>query len=133
MRLVFRTSHGLLQVLEDRLEKVGLSATKLVVLERLAMSKTPTSLGVLAVHAACAKSNITQMIDRLEVEGLVARKADPEDRRSVLAALTQKGHARCEEALAIQREVAISVFTELSPEGRTELRTRLELLLRQIT
>jgi DNA-binding MarR family transcriptional regulator len=37
---------------------------------------------------ACVRSNITQLIDRMQAEGLVRRIPDPQDRRSVRAALT---------------------------------------------
>ncbi len=133
LRLLFRAQHAVAQALEPRLEKVGLSATKLLVLERLALAKVPLSLGQLAVFASCAKSNITQMIDRLEDDGLVTRKPDPEDRRAVLAVLTPKGQARCEEGLALQREFAAETFAALGPEGRAELRARLALLLKRLT
>lgn len=131
MRLLARTQHALGLRLERRLEALGLSATKLLVLERLAASPAPVALGQLAAHAGCAKSNITQLIDRLESEGLVVRRPDLADRRAVLATLTPKGHARCDEGLAAQRDVCGELFAELGPEGRGELRGRLESLLRQ--
>jgi len=37
------------------------------------------------------RSNITQLMDRLEKDGLVRRRADRDDRRSVLAELTPAG------------------------------------------
>jgi len=43
---------------------------------------------------SCVRSNVTQLIDRLEAEGLVTRVADPQDRRSVRAALTPLGSER---------------------------------------
>ena len=39
----------------------------------------------LAERLTCAKSNVTQLVDRLEADGLVRRKLDPSDRRSRLA------------------------------------------------
>lgn len=37
------------------------------------------------------KSSITRMVDRLLLKGLITRAADPDDRRSCLLALTEKG------------------------------------------
>jgi DNA-binding MarR family transcriptional regulator len=51
----------------------------------------PVPLGQFAERLSCVKSNITQFVDRLEVDGLVARRPDPRDRRTKLAALTTAG------------------------------------------
>ncbi|MCB8884049.1 MarR family transcriptional regulator [Acidisoma cellulosilytica] len=39
---------------------------------------------------------MTRAIDRLEAEGLIVRRADPTDRRSVLLAVTAAGERYCE-------------------------------------
>jgi len=51
-------------------------------------------LRALAEHCACVRSNITQLVDRLEAEKLVVRAGDPNDRRSIRAELTAEGRAR---------------------------------------
>jgi DNA-binding MarR family transcriptional regulator len=48
----------------------------------------------LADRLACVRSNITQLVDRLEAEKLVVRSDDPHDRRSILAELTSEGRKR---------------------------------------
>lgn len=77
--------------LDAALRPVGLSLAKLGVLHHLAEAKHPLPLSELAKHGHCVRSNITQMVDRLEQDGFVQRRADPGDRRSVLAALTPAG------------------------------------------
>ncbi|HMH19154.1 MAG TPA: MarR family transcriptional regulator, partial [Burkholderiales bacterium] len=42
----------------------------------------------------CVRSNITQLMDRLEADGLVRRVEDLADRRAVRAALTPLGRER---------------------------------------
>jgi DNA-binding MarR family transcriptional regulator len=42
----------------------------------------------------CVRSNITQLVDRLEADGLVRRVEDPEDRRAVRAVVTPRGKER---------------------------------------
>jgi len=54
------------------------------------------SLSDLADNQHCVRSNITQLVDRLEQDGLVRRRHDPADRRGVLAELTPPG---CERTL----------------------------------
>jgi DNA-binding MarR family transcriptional regulator len=86
------------QLLEGRLEEafaaVGLSLARYGVLEQLAGAGEPLPLGELASRLSCVRSNITQLVDRLEAEGLVRRISDPSDRRLVCAELTPAGRER---------------------------------------
>lgn len=80
--------------IESSLSPLGLSLAKLKVLGVLVGSSTPLTLGELAQELACVRSNITQLIDRLEDDGLVRREADPADRRSIRAVITDTGRDR---------------------------------------
>src|SRR6266568_4415823 len=89
--------------LEAALSPTGLSMAKLAVLHVLVEAREPLPLSDLAERQHCVRSNITQLVDRLEKDGLVRRRADPDDRRSVLAELTPAGeqaHAKGVRALA---------------------------------
>jgi DNA-binding MarR family transcriptional regulator len=81
----------------DALARVGISYAKYEVLKHLRDARGPVSLGALAEGQHCARSNITQLVDRLETEGLVRRVDDPGDRRAVRAELTSVGSAQAEE------------------------------------
>src|ERR1041385_5451379 len=76
---------------EARLSDAGLSLPKLAALHQLSQAGDSLPLGQLAERLACVKSNVTQLVDRLEADGLVSRAADPNDRRSRLAVLTAAG------------------------------------------
>jgi len=82
-------------VIEDRIElalgKAGLSIAKHGALTELAKAGEPLTLSQLAERLSCVRSNMTQLIDRLEADGLVNRLPDPADRRSVKAELTDLG------------------------------------------
>ena len=80
--------------LESRLGEVGLSMAKHSALSRLQEAGEPLTLSELAERLSCVRSNITQLVDRLEADGLVRRVADPTDRRSVRAELTPLGRER---------------------------------------
>lgn len=80
--------------LEAALGETGLSLAKLNALRHLVEADAPMALGQLAEKIACVKSNVTQLVDRLENDGLVRRVPDPNDRRSVLAVVTEEGRAR---------------------------------------
>lgn len=83
---------------EDKIERAlgrhGLSLAKLNILTMLVDSERPLSLGEIATRLACVRSNVTQLVDRLESDGLVRRQADPTDRRSISAVVTDDGRER---------------------------------------
>lgn len=74
--------------------KVGLSMAKHGALTELARAGEPLTLSQLAARLSCVRSNMTQLVDRLEADGLVRRLDDPADRRSVKAELTEAGKER---------------------------------------
>ncbi|MEO8194481.1 MAG: MarR family transcriptional regulator [Gemmatimonadales bacterium] len=77
--------------LEAALDTVGLSMAKHSALTKLAEAGEPLTLSELASRLSCVRSNITQLVDRLEADGLVRRVDDPADRRSIRAELTPLG------------------------------------------
>src|SRR2546425_10329457 len=92
---------------EARLAEVGLSLPKLAALHQLSQAGDSLPLGQLAERLACVKSNVTQLVDRLEADGLVTRAAEPGDRRSRLAGVHEagegremRGHARAQQSRA---------------------------------
>jgi DNA-binding MarR family transcriptional regulator len=118
---VLGTAEALERRLEEALMAVGLSVSKFDAMEQLIRAGEPMTLGHLAGQLRCVRSNVTQLIDRLEAEGLVKRGGCTEDRRAVRATLTPLGlerHAAGLEAIrAVQREVA----ERISPDKRAQL------------
>ena len=122
------------RAVEARLEGVlaphGLSLAKVGLLRLLATAGEPVALSELAQHANCVRSNITQLVDRLEKDGLVRRRPDPADRRSVRAALTPAGeraYAKGSSALAAEHQVIVGA---LGAADRTALLGALEAFAR---
>ncbi|MBQ1027573.1 MarR family winged helix-turn-helix transcriptional regulator [Micromonospora sp. C95] len=68
---------------------VGLSAAQACLLEHLSPDSRP--MGELALELRCDASNVTQLVSRLETRGLVARVADPDDRRIKRVLITPAG------------------------------------------
>jgi DNA-binding MarR family transcriptional regulator len=102
--------------LESRLSAAGLSLAKLTALHQLATADRPLPLGQLAGRLACVKSNVTQLIDRLEADGWVSRTPDPADRRSRLASITQAGLQAYERGITLQRDAEREVLAVLTPD-----------------
>ena len=106
---------------ETRLAVLGLSLPKLAALYQLALAGESLPLGQLAERLACVKSNITQLIDRLEADGLVTREPDPYDRRSRLAVMTAAGRKAYEQGTRIQQESERAIFATLTDEEGRQL------------
>jgi len=79
-----------------------LEAWEFDVLSALRRAGDPYQLspGALLNQTLVTSGTMTNRIDRLEARDLVARRADPEDRRGVLVRLTPAGRSAVDEALA---------------------------------
>jgi DNA-binding MarR family transcriptional regulator len=118
--LLLSTAREVENRIETALDAVGLSLAKLNVLSRLVEAGEPVPLGSLAEKCSCVRSNMTQLIDRLEEEQLVERLGDPKDRRSVRAVLTATGrerHAAGAKVLAETEEQIFGRFAEIDRQA----------------
>jgi len=102
--------------LEAALEPLGLSLAKLGLLDKLAKAEEPVPLRTLPELCACVRSNITQLVCRLEASGLVVRSDDPDDRRQKRAELTESGRARHAEGVEVLLRAERELFSGLSDE-----------------
>jgi DNA-binding MarR family transcriptional regulator len=125
---VLHTSSVLESRVEARLSEIGLSLAKLAALHRLSEAGESLPLGQLAERLSCVKSNVTQLVDRLETDGLVSRASDPNDRRSRLAVLTEAGRDAFEKGRKIQLEAEQALFAALSDDESATLHTLLAKL-----
>ena len=103
-------AHSVEQRLEEAMEEVGLSSAKFSALTHLVHAGEALSLSECAKLMTCVRSNITQLMDRLEAEGLVKRVDDPNDRRGVRASVTPLGFERqatgAKQLAKVQKEFA---------------------------
>lgn len=113
--------HSLEARLEAAVEPFDLSLAKFGLLARLASAGEPLPLRALAERCACVKSNITQLVDRLEAEGLVSREHDEKDGRSVRAALTREGQKRHAAAARALKAAEQQAFEPLTAGQRHDL------------
>ena len=87
-------------------------------LEQLVRAGEPMSLSALAECRKCVRSNITQLVDRLEAEGLVELVDDPIDRRAVRARVTELGEERYAAGTQAIRGVQAELAAKVSKEDR---------------
>jgi DNA-binding MarR family transcriptional regulator len=123
---------GTAQAVETRLEEAarsaGLSLAKLGVLRLLAQASRPLPLSELATIQHCVRSNITQLMDRLEKDGLVRRRRDPDDKRGVLAELTPAGRQAHAKGMRALVEAQHAIMSGLNANDVANLKSALKAL-----
>ncbi len=108
-----------------------LSFTTLSVLHTLSR-KGPMRLNEMTATEQLTQPAITQMVRRLEHDGLVERRPDPSDGRAVLVHLTTLG-AHVVEARHADRVTQLTRFVEhLSPEEQRAIASALPALARVV-
>lgn len=98
---VLRLSRHLMRALESTLARHGLSFASFDVLATLRRSAPRDGLSPSALMAAMmvTSGTTTHRIDQLEAQGLVERRPNPEDQRSVTVLLSPRGRALIDTAL----------------------------------
>ncbi|MGD8279234.1 MAG: MarR family transcriptional regulator [Gemmatimonadota bacterium] len=114
---------------EADIARHGLTPGEFGVLEAL-YHKGPMLLGEVQRKVLVSSGGVTYLVDRLEAQGLVERRACPGDRRARYAALTKVGEARIasvfpEHAKAIEH--AVSGLTAAERRTATRLLRKLGL------
>jgi len=75
----------------------------------------------LAEKLLVTKGNVCGLIDRMSSQELVERRSDPEDRRSNLLFLTERGQTLASEVIPAQEQYIIQHMAVLSPEEQRTL------------
>jgi DNA-binding MarR family transcriptional regulator len=128
MFTLLHAAHLLESRMEEALAAVGLSMAKYGALELLIEAKEPLPLSELAARAKCVRSNMTQLVDRLEAEGLVQRIDDPADRRVTRAQLTPAGRERYAAGVRQMEQVQANFMAEVPEMEREALARVLSVL-----
>ncbi len=91
---------------------------------------SPSELSEIVVRSS---GGMTQILDRLERAGLVARTPDPADRRKVLVALTDEGMRTADAANARYAAERERLLADLSPDEVQRLDEAIHRLLEVLT
>jgi DNA-binding MarR family transcriptional regulator len=103
-----------------RMSAAGLSLARFRVLQalasggRLRMNELSAALGVVP-------RTVTTIIDALENDGMVARLADPADRRATLLEITGEGLSQLHRLRALHDAAAAELFEALTPAEKQQL------------
>jgi DNA-binding MarR family transcriptional regulator len=78
------------------------------------------------------RTTLTRALDRMVDSGLVARRGDARDRRSVRLSLTAAGKDAFQRALPLVREQNERAFNDFSAAERAQFRTQLHRMVRNL-
>ncbi len=124
--LVERLARKLKGIQRQTVSAAGLTPPQYVVLGALA-ERDRRPLKELADAALCSPATITGIVDVLERRGLVRRQPNPEDRRSLLVALTEEGRVLQTSTPSLD-EMLHGCCTGLRPDEATQLTVLLQRL-----
>lgn len=115
--LLVEAHAGLSSRFATQYEEHGLSSVEFEVLTRLARSPgNQLRMTDLAAQTSLSTSGVTRVVDRMERDGLLCRRACPSDRRSSYAVVTQSGLDRLNETLPGHLKIIEQWFTgQLEP------------------
>src|ERR1700737_3303363 len=108
---------------EEVFGRFGLNRGEVGVLSALRMAGPPHLLSPTQLFKGLMLSSagMTSRLDRLESRGLVARTADPRDRRGILVQLTPTGRELVDSAVAANTEEEQDLLSGLGPKDVEEL------------
>jgi DNA-binding MarR family transcriptional regulator len=110
-----------------RLAPLGLTDAQARLLRTIAVAERPLRMCDIAAGLGIAPRSATATVEALEAAGLVARRADADDRRSVLVVLTPSAPPLLSQLHEARCAAALEVF---APLDRVERSTLLDLLER---
>jgi DNA-binding MarR family transcriptional regulator len=108
-----------------------LSFTTLSVLHTLAHGG-PKRLSELTASEQVSQPAITQIVTKLEQDGLVERRPDPSDGRAILVHITTKGTAIVDGRQAERIAILTDLAARLTPAERTAIAAALPALARLV-
>ena len=103
-----------------RMSAAGLSLARFRVLQALA-SGGQLRMNELSAALGVVPRTVTTIIDALEKDGMVARLADPADRRATLLEITEEGLTQLHRLRAVHDAAAAELFEVLTPAEKQQL------------
>jgi MarR family transcriptional regulator, transcriptional regulator for hemolysin len=101
-------------LLDEQLRPLGYGTARMEALSTIDRAHEPSAQIAIAKRIGIEGPTLTRMLDTLEAEGLVVRRADPNDRRTKLIELTDAGRRALEEILAVAHNFRKSILEDLS-------------------
>lgn len=124
---LYACSREVIKLYKPFLDELDLTYTQYIAMMVLWEHKTVT-VKELGQYLFLDSGTLTPLLKKMEGKGLISRKRDQEDERSLIVSLTEEGEAMKEKALEVPAKMAGCV--RLEPEEAQELYRLLYKLLR---
>lgn len=102
-----------------------LGASRALLLLAAGRARTPREV---ADALGVSRTTVTGLIDRLELDGLITRAIAPDDKRSFVLKLTEKGHQTVEQVENIRRKQLAEGLARMDEAALKKLEAGLEAL-----
>ncbi len=122
-RLLALTAKASRELFDARLAESGGSLPTWIVLSQAIDSPVSPSQSELAARMGIGGATLVRHLDRLEADGLVVRRGDPDDRRVTRVDITPAGRRRHRQLAAVADAYDREVKALLSDEEATVLRS----------
>lgn len=113
--------------MDNALKRHGLNTTKWRILSLL-KDKNPSTVGELARRSVIKLPTITRMLDRMEQEGLITRRASDYDGRVVEISMTEQADVVLQQVRTIGQNVFEQAFANVSPGDIDHMTQTLKLI-----
>lgn len=133
-RTLLTVGQTLVRALDEEMQSgVGLDLQRYDVMLHVSEGAGGRRMTELARAVVLSKSGLTALVDRMEADGLLERRPDPEDRRATRVVLTGEGESRFREASAHHRQVVHRIFIDrVTEEEAVVLSGTLERVRREL-
>lgn len=119
--LFWQTAHRLRRRSMTDLAPLGVTPAQFRALRTVAKADGPVRMGEIAARLDIAPRSATSLVDGLEQAGLIARAADPDNRRSVLVVLTPAGVELTAQLAQARKSAGQQAFGKLTAAERATL------------
>lgn len=89
----------------------------------------PQSMRSLTRSLGVSPQNVSVLIDALETQGMIERRADPDDRRVTIVRLSAGGRRTVADEMAAHRSAVAELFVELGADEQRQLERTLQQLI----
>ena len=129
---VFRLNGDLIEGGDALVQDLGLTSARWQVLGAVALSPVPLPVAHIARNMGLARQSVQRIVDDMRDDGLVRTEPNPHHRRAPLVAMTPRGEAAYEQAMA-RKDLWADVLAEgMSPEAIESAATLLRTLQQRI-
>lgn len=108
---VFRLNGDLIDAGDALVQDLALTSARWQVLGAIALSPVPLPVAHIARNMGLARQSVQRVVDEMRDDGLVRTEPNPHHRRAPLVAMTPRGEAAYDQAMA-RKDLWADVLTE---------------------